>query len=288
MAVVNPRHDDNDLALTGIPRGGTTLACRLLGQATGCVALFEPIDPARIPPTPAAAIEFIAGFFRQARASLLENGTAPSKQHDGQVPDNPFPDPAPGARELLATPGMLRPEPPPQPGFTLAIKHNASFAALLPGLSNRIRTIAIVRNPLAVLASWNSVPLPVRDGRLPAGERLDPGLRAKLAEERETDLRQLAILHWFFDRFETSLPPGQVVRYEDIIASGGKVLHACAGLEGAPDPHLRERDAGSAYQGVDVGGQSRRLLDAPGSWRRWYGDDEVAALARRMAENGIQ
>ena len=46
MAVVNPRHDDNDLALTGIPRGGTTLACRLLGQATGCVALFEPIDPA--------------------------------------------------------------------------------------------------------------------------------------------------------------------------------------------------------------------------------------------------
>ena len=37
------------LALTGVPRSGTTLCCRLLGMARGTVALFEPMDVAWLP-----------------------------------------------------------------------------------------------------------------------------------------------------------------------------------------------------------------------------------------------
>ena len=37
------------LALTGVPRSGTTLCCRLLGMARGTVALVEPMDVAGLP-----------------------------------------------------------------------------------------------------------------------------------------------------------------------------------------------------------------------------------------------
>ena len=76
------------------------------------------------------------------------------------------------------------------------------------------------------------------------------------------------------------------MRYEDIVASGGQALLACAGLNGPADASLRERDAGVAYAGIDVGDLGQRLLDAPGSWRRWYADGDVAGLARRMADQG--
>ena len=50
------------------------------------------------------------------------------------------------------------------PGFDLVVKHNALFTALLPDLLSAFPVYGIVRNPLAVLASWNAVNLPVKQG----------------------------------------------------------------------------------------------------------------------------
>ncbi|WP_330970763.1 hypothetical protein, partial [Lysobacter sp. A3-1-A15] len=122
----------------------------------------------------------------------------------------------------------------------LVIKHNAAFTALLPQLRERFQTRAIVRHPLSVLASWNSVDLPVSRGHIPAGERLDAALAAQLQAEPERLRRQLIVLEWFFARFATALAPAEVLRYEDIVATQGEALRASAGLSGRSDAQLAE------------------------------------------------
>ena len=66
--------------------------------------------------------------------------------------------------------------------FTLLIKHNALFAALLPRLTESFPCLALVRNPLSVLASWQTVDLPVHPGpdtgRGGARRRAAPGAGA--------------------------------------------------------------------------------------------------------------
>lgn len=90
--------------------------------------------------------------------------------------------------------------------FFLAIRHNAAFCALLPALAQRYRCLAIVRNPLAVLLSWNSVDIPVRTGHMPVAEALDPELNTSLSFQKDVIDRQLCILHWFFHRFSKYIP----------------------------------------------------------------------------------
>jgi len=274
------RMSGRNLALAGIPRGGTTLACRLLGQAPGAIALFEPMPVHQLPAGDmAGAVAEVARFFAASRTSLLADGTAPSKLHGGEVPDNPFSSArsASGERKLQATLGTLRVQPPAQ-GFTLVVKHNAAFLALLPALSERFEAFAIVRNPLAVLASWNSVQLPVREGRLPAGERLDPDLARCLDAEPDRVARQLLVLDWCFARIAT-LPHANVLRYEAVAASGGQALFDATGLQGTSDATLEARNANPAWQATDPRGLAARLLAHGGAWRGWYDDREIHALA---------
>lgn len=275
------------LALTGVPRGGTTLACRLLGLCDQTVALFEPMEVGDLSPDdPQAALDTIAAFCDQARAQILQSGTAPSKQRGGRVPDNPFGDERlpDGRRRQQTTRGEIAVEPRPAPGFTLVIKHNAAFAALLPQLRERFQTRAIVRHPLSVLASWNSVDLPVSRGRIPAGERLDAALAAQLQAEPARLRRQLIVLEWFFARFATALAPAEVLRYEDIVATQGQALRASAGLSGRSDAQLTERNASAHYDRAQIAGLAEALLRQPGSWQRWYPPDSVAPLAQRMLQ----
>lgn len=276
-----------DLALAGIPRGGTTLACRLLGDARDTVSLFEPMAVHELPADDrGAAVDGVLAFFATTREGLLRDGTAPSKLKGGAIPDNPFAAPSPdgAARRLQVSLGTITYDPPPAPGFTLVVKHNAAFLALLPELARALPMLAIVRNPLAVLASWNAVDLPVSRGRLPAGERLDPALAARLAAEPDLVGRQLLLLDWCFARMATGLPPARVLRYEDVVASGGAALFAAACVDGAPDPSLESRNA-SAGGTPRMGPRAlaARLAGFDGAWRTWYPRSETDALAARMA-----
>ena len=274
-----------NLVLTGVPRGGTTLACQLLRECHNAVALFEPMDVASLPRGDhQAAVAEVVRFFAEARAQLLRDGTAPSKQVDGQVPDNLFANALgeDGQRQLLAAHGLIRVQPRPLPDFTLIIKHNAAFTALLPELALRFRALAIVRHPLAVLASWNSVDLPVRAGRIPAGERLDPELAARLDHEPDRMARQLIVLEWFFSCFDRVLPAQDILRYEDIVASQGAVLRTRAGLEGEPRTELSERNASTLCPVAEIPLLAEALIRQPGPWQRWYPLDTIAPLAARM------
>lgn len=278
-----------DIALTGIPRSGTTLACRLLNQATNVVALFEPMDVSAVPVAPVSAfVDHTQAYFAAVRQQVRETATAPSKQRHGQVPDNLFAATGhDGHRATQAVPGTItvavRDD-----AYSLVIKHNAMFTAVLPALAARIETVAIVRNPLAVLGSWNSVDLHVRNGRAPAGERLDPTLAQRLGAEHDVLERQLILLDWFFARFATHLPRERVLAYEDIVASQGALLFDRMCVRGPAVNALRERNASSAYINTDLDRCAAALRTREGAWQHWYGPDAIASLHARMASDTLR
>lgn len=268
-----------DIALTGVPRGGTTLACRLLGQCERTVALFEPMSVMSLPCERADAVDAVQAYYRDVRTQIARDGNAPSQQRDGSVPDNPFAEPdAFGTRPAQASAGLLRINP-ALADATLVIKHNAAFTALLPELSQRLPTYAIVRNPLAVLASWQSVPLPVRDGRVPAGEHFDRALAQRLDASTEPLERQLLVLDWCFRQFADYLPSNQVIRYEALVASQGEALRAAVGVQGAVDAPLGERHPRRLCSAAALRDLASALQSRHGAWSHWYDPASIQRLA---------
>jgi len=284
MAPLNPA----DIVLTGIPRGGTTLACRLLGEAADTLALFEPMPVVDLPTAPEAAAAEVARYFGQVRQRALMEGRVPSKHRGGHVPDNPYGERANGddARPWLVEQGDIAVAKPLSAGFRLVIKHNAAFTALLPVLGRRHLVVGIVRNPLAVLASWRSVDLPVTHGRLPAGERLDPALAAALAAQPDCLRRQILILDWFFERLLHWVAPERLLRYEDVVATGGACLRRAIGLPADAATALRSRNANAQYDRASIDELALGLHRYAGASLRCYRAAEVDALAARMLARG--
>ena len=130
--------------------------------------------------------------------------------------------------------------------------------------------LALVRNPLPVLASWQTVAFPVHGGRVPAGEAFDPVLRQRLDGEPDVLRRQLIVLDWFFERFEANLPHEDIIRYEDLVSSGGLALFRRLGHPGAERVALESGNASRVYDGVNVDGLLTALLEAGGAWTRFY------------------
>jgi hypothetical protein len=82
--------------------------------------------------------------------------------------------------------------------FTLVYTYQpALFSSLLPLLAQRFPRYAIVRNPLSVLASWNSVDYKVREGHSRGAELYDEVLRGELASTDDRVSRQLLLLSWW-------------------------------------------------------------------------------------------
>lgn len=277
-----------DIVLTGVPRGGTTLACHLLGEAADTLALFEPMPVLRLPVDHRQALQEVSGFFCEVRRRALAERRVPSKHRDGRVPDNPYGEreDAVGIRPWLAELGEIEVDKPLSPGFRLVIKHNSAFVAMLPALATRFPVIGVVRNPLAVLASWRSVDLSVSHGRLPAGEHLDPELASALAAQPDLLRRQILLLDWFFARLRQWVAPARLIRYEETIAGNGAALLRAAGIDPAgcrEHAALSSRNANGQYAAheVDV------LVDALRRHARtcWevYSVAEVETLAQRLA-----
>lgn len=271
------------LILTGLPRSGTTLCCHLLNQAPDTVALFEPMDVLALPAQDrAAAVAAVGEHAEQARRTLLETGRATTFHADGQVPDNPAGDTVGRQRTWRVSRGEVGFDKALGPDFTLAIKHNAAFTALLPELCALGPCLGVVRNPLAVLASWNSLDLPVSRGHVPAGERLDPALADALAAEPVLFERQRLVLEWFVGRFLDHLGPDRLVRYETLVQDPGAELFARAGLATAPATALGNRNTNADYPRGLIDGLAGHLVNRPGRWRELYDEQEVRDLARRL------
>jgi hypothetical protein len=218
-----------NVLITGTPRSGTTLLCSLLNKLPDTVALHEPMNVWEFPNCrdEAAIADVIETFCTDTRKSLLEKGVAMSKHVGGLIPDNVAADQVnrTGTRLRHTEHGPVKIDKPLSNDFSLAIKHPVAFTALLETLSKRFECVAIVRNPLSMLASWNSLAwLNVKNGHAPIGEKLDAQLQQELADEADVFERQIHILEWFYKRFRRFLPDNGILKYEDLIKSQGRDL----------------------------------------------------------------
>lgn len=279
-----------DIILTGIARSGTTLSCSLLNKLPQCVALHEPMNPAELVDLdfPDAYLARVASFFAEQRVSLLGSGTAVSKARDGRVPDNPFGS-APataGLRPSTVTNQEVHFEKRLRPDFRLVVKHPNFFTATLQTLLTRYACYAIVRNPLAALLSWHSIQAPVNDGHLPYGEAFDAGLKADLAAEPDRLGRQLIILKWYYSRYATLLPRDHVIRYEELVSSGGRALAVIDPDAAALAEPLESRNTSKLYDAGLVRRLADPLLDDESIYGGFYGRADVEQLCAAWTQCG--
>jgi hypothetical protein len=309
----------HDVLITGPSRSGTTLACELLNQVPDTVALDEPLNaksllgyevPEPSVPTPrdgaarrvasrlrhlgrgsqapplrapdmVGACENIERFLDEARQSLLERGTALSRHVGGQVRGQKVADEHDqgGVRVKLAELGEISVEKDLSPGFLLAIKQTSGFIALLEALVGRFAVYALVRNPLAILVSWQKLPFHPGDGHVKLGEGIDLDLRARLRRLDDRADRQLEILAWYFAKVRDWVPPPSVIRYEDLVSSGGRALSVVTERAANLAVPLEDRNRNRSVHDHDtVRSLGQRLLGTEGPWWDFYGKDDVRAL----------
>jgi hypothetical protein len=246
--------------ITGLPRSGTSLACACLNTLPDCVALVEPMDVPVHGDVNRAVIEII-DFAKITRASIIEKRIARTKTVDGRISDNLF--------EEASTQGLrrdrheLRDVPIAKTlssDFRLFIKHPAIFTALAHELVKLFPVFAIIRHPLAVLASWDSVETDFRRGRLPVAEAFGEGLAEELDHAPDTLARQVALLRWMF-RIYAKLPRSQVVTYESIIADPTNALAPLVGSKSRITHQVLQFDIRERYPNADLPRIARALLE---------------------------
>ena len=235
--------------LTGLPAGGATLACRLLGSLPGTRALDEPLSGTELtaprrrgPATSARLADVVARFVSDEREAHPED-------------------------ELLA------------------VKHHTAFSVALAELGEQHRVFAVVRNPLEILLAWQQSATPVGKGHAPLAERIDPDLARAIGARDGCVDRQLVLLDWFFRRYDELLPPDAILHREAIVASGGQALATItprAEELRADGPPRRTVSAADV-----VGALADRLLATDGAWWEFYGRHHVERAAETVAAAAV-
>jgi hypothetical protein len=286
-----PEARDRNIVLTGPGRSGTTLTCYLLNMLPDTVALSEPIAPGRYKkylPDYEAVADGIEEFYREQRRSALERGVVVSKHVGGRVPDNTkgMKD---GIRQRIAEKGEIGVGKELSERFYLAIKQPGLFTAILPTLAKRFPSYAIVRNPLAIMASTSTLQKPNkgRKGGTTAKRMYDPELSRLLDENKEkgadaTDQRLLR-LHYGFERYLGELPEGHVIRYEDIVESGGKALSVIVPAARDLDEPLENKNLNPLYNREKVVEFGERLLASEGAYWKLYSRSDVEEIMEAVA-----
>ena len=280
-----------NIVLTGLPRSGTTLACRLLNTLPDTVALHEPIAPGKFADMEddQAGLEGLERFFRRMRRMIRKEKVALSKNVGGNIPDNAYEQArsAVGPRSHTGGKGTQKGktlvDKDPGAGFLLVVKHPALFSGLLPVLVERFPCYAIVRNPLAVLASWNSVDHNVREGHSRGAELYDSGLRRELASTEDRAGRQLRLLSWWYERFYGTLDEYHIIRYEDIVSSGGRALSAITPAARTLDEPLASWNLNALYDREEMRELGKLLLDREGAYWRFYARESGEKLIEGIA-----
>ena len=281
--------NERNIVLTGPGRSGTTLTCYLLNMLPDTIALSEPIAPGkyakRLPDYEAVA-DGIEDFYRDQRRAALERGVVLTKHVGGRVPDNTkgIKD---GVRQRIAEKGEIEVEKELSAEFYLAIKQPGLFTAILPTLAKRFPSYAIVRNPLAIMASTSTLKQHKRRKNPPVKVRYDPDLASRLSESvaRGDDKIQQRLMRfdYAFERYLEELPEGHVIRYEDIVASGGKALSVIVPAARDLDEPLENKNLNPLYDKRKVLEFGERLLASEGAYWRLYSRADVEHIMEAFA-----
>ncbi len=271
-----------NVIITGVPRSGTTLACYLLNKLPDVIALHEPIRVRAVLRLGSrdAMCEAVDHFFRKARKSLRASGATISRQSGGKVVDNSFADQtsASGGREMTDKRGEFVADKELSERFLLCTKDPALFTILLADLAPRFPCFAIVRNPVSILTSWNSVNFPMHDILEPAVGTFAPKLAAALADTKDELDWQIKALSWYFETYVELLPSHAILRYEDLISSNGQALRVVTPAAETLREPLENKNKNVLYDRKLMQAFGERLLQSEGVIWQFYEKAEVEAL----------
>jgi hypothetical protein len=276
-----------NIVLTGFGRSGTTLTCQLLNKLPNTVALIEPIAPARFAhllPDTEAVVDGIEEYYRKMCRMARMKGVVISKHVGGVFPDNTK-GLVDGERRRIAEKGKIAVGKNLEPGFWLAIKDVNMFSMLLPTLTKRFPCYAIVRNPLAIMASALTLAPVSHDGSIPT-LKYDQELASQLAAVQDPVERRLKNFHLRFERYLELLPESHIIRYEDLVRSGGKALKVMVPPARKLDESLESMNLNPLYDRNQMLELGERLLKSEGAYWHLYERSEVEELLAEIRKRG--
>ncbi len=137
-----------DLVITGLPRSGTSLLCRLLHGLPDCVVINEPLaifGPLANCHNP----WWIATYYQALRRDILHGVPVENKLDQGEVTQDTFP----VDERTLYSPEVSRPD------FVLGTKNNLAYLPrlkLFKTVMPHAPLVVCVRHPLDSIASWKT------------------------------------------------------------------------------------------------------------------------------------
>jgi hypothetical protein len=221
---------DRDALITGIPRSGTSFAAALIDDCPDAICLSEPLHHVALMEHAPTAPDFVRALARDVaslRRQLNQGGAvADRRASDGGPITNYFSTGSCGPR-LDQSRIVERRKPGLGGNFLLAVKHNALFAAVLPEIieSGSFAIVALVRDPVRVIASWRSVDLPVSSGRLPAAEKFWSEMTSICGADMDLLDKHILIYDCFCRRF-AALPQLKVLKFDEFLLNRGLLLNA--------------------------------------------------------------
>lgn len=277
MQSFNPQH----VILTGIARSGTTLICILLNELPNVVALDEPIERAEISQVhPRGFLQFIDNNFNSIQQMIQQTNKAISTQVDGRL-DNHYLDRRErnSLRQRAVSVGMIEVNKKLDDNFLLVIKHIVPFTANVDRFMQYYPTYAVVRNPLAILASWNTISAPYREGYI--HDFATPhaaGIAQYLEQSKDHLERQVALLSWHFEAYRPLLARNAVIYYEHLIESNGRALQVITPQAATLDTPLANRNQNPLYDCALMIKLGKYLLSSQGAFWDFYGKSSVESL----------
>lgn len=131
---------DRDLVITGIPRSGTSLVCKLVSQAPNAYCVNEVFY----------RIENLLENLHRTRTALVAGRPVPNKRAADMRPTS-------NTVRDHATVGLARAKGPFDANAVVASKVNLPYLNSLPDLLKLgVQILAVVRDPLWTIASWNT------------------------------------------------------------------------------------------------------------------------------------
>ncbi len=275
--------NNRNIVLTGIARSGTTLVCYLLNKLPDVVALHEPIRFKKLVKlgSPEKIVEGVAQFYAGTRHSILRYGAAISKNRNGRIPDNPFGNrlEKDGIRLDDQEKSQIIIDKAISEEFLLCVKHPGPFTALLKWLQPKFSCFATIRNPLSILASWNSVEIPEREGYPShAVQKIEPSLMNHLQTIGSKYERQIYLLDWYFSQYQKYLSEDRIIRYEDIIQTQGQCLRVIATQAKTLKEPLASKNKNRLYDSNLMQHLQELLLKADGAFWHFYSKKEVEMI----------
>lgn len=278
--LTKPRPSGRNVILTGIPRSGTTLCCKILLEVENQIALNEPIAAHHFKSklTPEKVVE---NSFVTYRKQLLKNQAVPVRTKAGKITDNAYSTDNKTRKKVLER-TLVKFDKNLNSDFTLILKHCAEFTLILDKLVKNYECFAIVRNPLSVLASWHSVDVPVSKGRVSKSEILNSDFHFQLEKIKTLKDKQIFILNWYFSQYST-LKSTNIIKYEHVISTQGNALSVISGKDTIFSENLNNRNKNKLYDKKVMSDYLKILLEySDGAFLNYYSFEEIESFATQL------